>query len=259
LVVAFLAIIIVVIAYLQQPGFWKSLLLNLSTEFLGVVFVFLLVNLIFVVDDWNLSEKVTKLITKLEHPSAKDFFVKSPSHHDLQENIQSSKEIILSGVTLTGTINRNFSSLREKLFEGTDIRILIIGQLSEVLATTANRSESGSVDYYQKRLDSTLKELEYLHENWFDKKKDEKVIGNFSLKFLPYPPCFGILGFNPGRNDSVLFIEIYPHHSGYEAPPNFFLTKEKDGVWYDYFINQFEEMWNRGIEWKPQSKLTDDD
>ncbi len=252
LVVAFVAIIIGIVAFNQNSETWQSLLLNLSTEFLGVVFVFFLVNIVFLIDDWDLSERVNELVLKLESPSARDFFKKSPSANDLQKHIQNAKKIDLCGVTLTVTLNRNFSNLRQQLYHGADIRIMIIYPNIETLSGAAKRSETGSVDYYRRRLEASLNDIEYLYKNWQEyRQSSDSETGNLAVGLLPYTPSFGMLGFDSGDSNRVMIVEMYPHHKGYDSPPNFYLTQEKDGVWYDYFTTQFEEMWERTTSWQP--------
>jgi hypothetical protein len=252
LIVAFIAVIIGIIAFRQNDDVWQSLLLNLSTEFLGVVFVFLLVNVVFLIGDWDLSERVSELVLKLEEPSARDFFQKTPSAHDLQKHVQNARKIDLCGVTLTVTLNRNFSNLRQRLLDGADIRIMIIYPNEETLGGAAKRSESGSVDYYRRRLEASLNDIEYLHKNWQDYQQSSgDKVGNLAIGLLPYTPSFGILSFDSGDSDRVVIVEMYPHHRGYDTPPVFYLTPEKDSIWYDYFTMQFEEMWRRTTPWQP--------
>ncbi len=250
---ALAAVILGFIAFSQTDTTWQSLLLNLSTELLGVVLVFLLVNVVFLIGDWDLSDQVAELVQKLKNPSARDFFRKAPSPEDLQGYIQKAKSIDLCGVTLTATINRTFSDLRQRLFDGADIRIMIISPNIETLQGAAKRSESGSVEYYQNRLEASLTEIEYLHKNWQDYNRTHKTkAGKLTIGLLPYTPSFGLLSFQSVTNARVLIVEMYPHHKGYDAPPHFFLTPENDGAWFDYFSTQFEEMWKKTTPWSPE-------
>ena len=41
-----------------------------------------------------------------------------------------------------------------------------------------------------------------------------------------------------------------PHKLGYKTPPTFELTPRRDGAWYHYFADQFEEMWKGARPWK---------
>lgn len=253
LVVTLAAVILGFIAFSQKDTTWQALLLNLSTELLGVVFVFLLVNVVFLIGDWDLSDQVAELMQKLKKPSAKDFFQKAPSPEELNGYIQKAKSIDLCGLTLTATLNRTFSDLRQRLFDGADVRIMIIASIPETLHWAAKRSESGSVEYYENRLEASLREIEYLHKNWQDYNKTHKTkAGKLSIGLLTYTPSFSLLGFQSVNNERVLIVEMYPHHKGYEATPHFWLTPENDGTWFDYFATQFEEMWKKTTPWMPK-------
>jgi len=254
LVLALGAIILAILAFWQKD-LMQSLLVNLSTELLGVVLVFLFVNVVFIMGDWDLSDQVSELVQKLKNPSARDFFKKPPSPLELQAYVQDAKKIDMCGVTLTSTLNRIFSDLRQRLLDGADIRIMICSPDVETLQGAAKRSESGSIDYYQKRLESSLDDIEYLYKNWQDYKKANKKAGNLSVGFLHYTPSFGLIGCQSVNNNRVLIIEMYPHHKGYDKPPNFFLTPENDGLWFDYFQSQFEEMWKKTTSWHPGTKV----
>jgi hypothetical protein len=254
LVLALGAIILGILAF-REKDLWQSLLVNLSTELLGVVLVFLFVNVVFLMGDWDLSDQVAELVQKLKNPSARDFFKKPPSPLELQVYIEDAKKIDMCGVTLTSTLNRNFSDLRQRLFDGADLRIIICSPDRETLQGAAKRSESGSVAYYQKRLESSLDDIEYLYKNLQDYKDTNNKPGNLSVGFLPYTPSFGIIGSQSVNNNRVLIIEMYPHHKGYDKPPNFILTPENDGYWFDYFQSQFEEMWKKTKPWQPGTKV----
>ena len=252
LVIALLATILMVLAFEQSNDIWQALFLNLSTELLGVVLVFFLVNVVFVVSEWDLSEQVAMLIQKFSNPSARDFFKPAPSPTDIQGYIQKAKSVDMCGVTLTTTINRTFSELRQRLFDGASVRIIIIAPKPETLQEAALRSESGSVEHYKNRLDATLTELTYLYKNWSERKNAQgDKVGNLSIGLLPYTPSFGLLGFQFVDGGRLVIVEMYPHHVGYDEPPYFFLTPENDVEWFEYFSTQFDELWKRTTKWVP--------
>jgi len=254
LVVALIAVILAVFAFNQNSEIWQALFLNLSTELLGVVLVFLFVNVVFLVSEWDLSEQVEVLIQKFSDPSARDFFKPTPSPADIQKYIQKAKSIDMCGVTLTTTINRTFSELRQRLFDGANVRIIIIAPTPEALREAALRSESGRVEHYQNRLDATLTELEYLYRNWLNyQETQEHKAGTLAVGLLPYTPSFGLFRFQFVDGTRLIVVEMYPHHTGYDDPPYFILTPEKDAGWYEYFSVQFDEMWKRTTSWTPRT------
>lgn len=251
LIIAIAAVSFMVIGFSNEDS-WKSILFNLSTELLGVAIVFFLVDFLFSVDDWNLSEKVQQLLIQLrnERPDASRFFEPSPQ---LEAHFATADQIDLCGVTLTSTLNRGFSSIRERLFSGANVRLLIIKPARLPLQMAMSRSENtDSINYFKKRLETTLNDVEYMHKNLSEKRAEGRAdLGTFQVKLMDYAPSFGIISFDSHRSNATMYVEIYPHHSGYGNPPKFSLTKHGDSEWHKYYSDQFEYMWSYAEDWSP--------
>jgi len=204
----------------------------------------------------SINESVKRALSLLEsrftdRPSAIAFFEKPPR---LDSYVQAAEQIDLCGVTLSSTINKLFGNLRERLRQGANIRLLVIDPDSLAPQMSAQRSEEpDDTDYYRTRLEATLKDIEYLHKNWQEYQVQQGASkGSFFVRLLSYAPSFGLLSFDANRSNGIVFIEIYPHGSGYESPPMFNLTPYRDGEWYKYFTEQFEQMWEGAKLWQPQ-------
>jgi hypothetical protein len=168
--------------------------------------------------------------------------------------------LILAGlffVTLTSAVNKQFGNLRERLAQGATLRLLIADPDSLALEMSAERSEvPEDVGYYLKRLEATLKDLSYLERGGFGSERQDMQRagmnrGSFAVRLLPYAPSFGIYRFETAAGKGDVLVEPYTHASGYVNPPIFALTPESDGVWYDYFAKQFDDMWQRARPWTP--------
>lgn len=243
----------------------QGMAVNLATELFSVAFVFFLVDYVFTIGDWDLSERVTELLDRLQQTtvSATAFFQAPP---DLEPYIRQAQQIDLCGVTLSTTINKKFVSLRQRIMEGAHVRLLIIGETLPILTMAAQRSEdAGNTSYYRKRLATTLDDITYLHRSVTEASQNqEKIVhpvGSLQIRFLSYAPSFSVISFDPGQKRGMALVEIYPHHTGYNNTPHFQLTPEKDGEWYQYFTNQFEAMWQSATAWRPtegsgQSSIT---
>ena len=194
-----------------------------------------------------------------DRPSAISFFQKAPS---LDPYIQKANQVDLCGVTLTSTVNKQFGNLRERLQSGAKIRILVIDPDSVALKMSAERSTStDDTDYYRVRLDATIREIEYLFKSWAEFKGlqgGSSKTGDLSVRLLSYAPSFGIVSLDAKQENGIVFVEIYPHKFGHKSPPTFDLTPQRDGNWYKYFTEQFDEMWNvaRPFQPKDTSKTT---
>lgn len=248
-IIGLLAVILILIGKFTTDTFFQAIWVNLATGLLGVALLFFLVDCYFLADELRLSDRIEQLVQKLEPPSAEDFFKDPPV---LNEFIEQADKIDLCGVTLTGTINRQFGRLRERILDGASVRLLIIEPGSLALDMTASRSENTeSVSYYSQRLELTIKDIRYLMSVLEENKRispQNNTMGSLEIRFIPYAPSFRIDRFR-GMKDEVLFVEIYPHQMGQFNPPIFSLTPDKDGEWYVYFSKQFDNMWEKATVW----------
>lgn len=240
-IVASLAVIIWLSAYFTSNSLFQATLLNLATELLGVVFIFFIVNYLFSLDDWDTNERIERLLDRLENDRkirAKDFFVRKPS---IEKLIKESKFIDLCGVALGTTIDSHLSLIRDSIRQGANVRILIMEHRDDTLEIAARRSESDDREYYEKKLEATIRNLEFLQSNSSSVSQEYK--GVLEVGFLSYPPSFGTKLFRKNSEEGICFIEIFTHHVGWGEPPNFVLESDIDKEWYAYFQNQFEAMW----------------
>lgn len=206
----------------------------------------------------SIEKAVNRSLSFLEsrftaRPSAIAFFQKPSS---LDHYVQSANQVDLCGVTLTSTLNKQFGNLCERLQAGTKIRILVVDPDSVALKMSAERSTSpDDTDYYRVRLDAAFREIAYL----FKRLEEFKAIqgnspkaGNLYVRLLSYAPSFGIISFDAHQDNGIMFVEVYPHKFGHKSPPTFDLMPKRDGTWYTYFVDQFDEMWNAAKPWEPQ-------
>jgi len=190
-----------------------------------------------------------------DRPSAMAFFQEK---QEIRESIQRATQIDLSGVSLTNTLNKEYGTFLERLQSGAEIRILIIDPDSVAVEMSAQRSTNpDDIDYYHNRLNSALHEISYLYKNELELKsrKGMSSIGSISVRFLSYAPSFGMSMIDVSQHDGIIFVEVYPHKFGYVTPPLFDLTKQRDLKWYDYFKQQYEEMWETAKPWEPEKYL----
>jgi len=192
------------------------------------------------------TNRVWELLQKrlADRPSALVFFKKLP---DFDHYVQGASQIDLCGAVLTSTINRQLSNLREQLTQGSKIRILVVDPRSKALEMAEARSEDPSDNYYRARLDTTFHDLSFLHQ--IQTKLGPSAKGSFEVRLIPYAPSFAIYSFDERLSTARLLVEVYPHVTGWGETPVFDLLPGRDGKWYEYFVKQFEHMWNRANKW----------
>lgn len=187
----------------------------------------------------------------VERPSALRFFERTPV---LDAYFKSAHIIDLMGVTLTSTLDKQTSNIREAINNGARVRVILANPSPKSLATkmATLRSEEPHVEaFFRKKLASSFEVLEYLRRKHEDQSGKS---GRFDVHMVDYAPSFGIASFDFGQPNGNMFVEIYSHVSGYDTQIAFSLTNKRDGSWFSYFQNQFEDIWHNSIEWKPEKK-----
>ena len=251
--VAAIALLLIGLYYTRDP-LWQSVWINLATGLLGVTLLFFLVDRFFLADEWGLTDRIDQLVRRLElaqRPSAQDFFVSNP---DFEKHLRIAKTVRLCGVTLTGTINRHFGLLRDRLYQGATVQVMLADPDTLALKMSALRSERpDDIEYYSKRLDSAFIDLGFLYD-YCQRRAASSAAAPIPLaiRMLPYAPSFGIWQFEKLDGSTIAFVELYTHGTGYISPPIFEITPERDRVWYDYFVEQFSYMWERAAPWNPE-------
>lgn len=244
-VILLTAIILAIVAYHSaSSNFKQSTLLNLATELLGVFIIFVLVNRIFSLDEWNLSERINLLLNKIENSeevSSDKFF---HNKNSIKAHISNAEKIRLCGATLSTTIDNNLSDFRDFLRKGGELKILVMKNVDENLKFASNRSEDdNSKTYYENKLNATMHNIKYLNTN--TKNFSKKYSGQLLVGVLLYPPSIGIQIFENNHQNRTCIIEMYAHHVGWGESPHFTLDSDKDSNWYTYFEKQFDAMWEK--------------
>jgi len=230
----------------------KSLVFGLSTELLGYTILFIIIKRIFLIEEWEVLPRIKRLLDQLESNeaiSSDKFFLKKIEKIDFGN----SKHVDLCGVTLTSTIHEHLLSLCNILNNNGNIRILIIDENSIAPQSAEERSDSKDIDisdYYTSRIRSTYKDIEYINREQKDKKHktEKKTNSNFQVRLLSYPPSFGIIRYyDDSTSSSKIIVEIYPHKKKESDRPIFILDEVNDKFWYEYFLNQYNVMWDQAI------------
>lgn len=254
LVVFFISIILIFIGVKLGTGDARDIILNIGTELIAVVFIFFIINKVFLVDQWNADEKISELrdlINKNKKTRALDFFKEKIL---LSQFYKDSKNIELSGVTISSEINENLVLFKEKILKGEDIRFLLIDPSSDIpkLLNSLRNESIGTNKYYDKKLDVVFEDFQYLFNVIKNHEKENKNIGNVEVRLLSYPPSFAINRFTKKSGEKNIIIEMYTHKIDHQSTPMFKLNDKNDTKWFNYFSKQYDSMWEKAKPWKPE-------
>ncbi len=241
-IVALAAVILAGFAFSRDADAWQSVLLNLSTELLGVVLVFFLVNYLFMIDDWNLSERVMQLLEsfdRAERPSLEKVFF--PSFTDkirteLNQQLQDAEDILLLGVSFGKTLDQHYRLLERKLQAGHRIRVVTVNPDSPACAMTAARQyREINADFWATRVkNETLGILT---------KLTASSSGNLEIRLIDFPLANGGIYTNPESSGGVFFVWYYGYKTTEGNRPKF-VVRPSDGYWYRHYQEELQQIWN---------------
>jgi len=142
----------------------------------------------------------------------------------------------------------NIGQLRHHVLSGAKLRIIVADPSSIAIKMSALRSEiPDNIEYFEERLANTIGNLEYLHTHTAISQHNHTL----EIKLLPFAPNFAIYSFDRDQENAVIFIEVYPHKSGFGKQPWYRISAKQDPYWYSYFTNQFDDLWNDARPWPP--------
>lgn len=167
-----------------------------------------------------------------------------------RERSRAAQEIWLSGVSLANITGNEFGALLAHVRDGKGLRALVLDPHDPQLVEIAARSlyGIGSPAELVEDVETTLSRLGQLQDESVAENQVEVEVASMLSAFAmtifdPLPP---------GVGDAV--VEIYPYRITSARRPHFRIRREHDG-WFDFFVNQFEQMWQAsrpiGITTKP--------
>jgi len=73
--------------------------------------------------------------------------------------------------------------------------------------------------------------------------------GSFEYRFAGFNPGFSLIGIDPESRDGVLIVEFHGYHNeSTESRMHVELTRRASQHWYDYWLDQFQSLWNAARE-----------
>ena len=172
----------------------------------------------------------------LEHKAlAKDFFHSEPRLTSVPL-LASANTIYLAGKVLTRTVSESLHTLERRLKAGATVRVIILDpDKEEVLRQLSLRSVDAPPEFWLHGIRATEQMVQLLGER-------AKGMGKIEIGYLPYVPSFALILIDPDQPQGIGFVEIYPHkHIG--PHPTFKVLSSDDPLWFDFFKEQFEKMW----------------
>jgi hypothetical protein len=184
------------------------------------------------------------LIKNGASPSLDAIFLDRKALPPLEKRLQFSKEVIFTGGSLCRISTEYLGFLEQKAQEGCKLKFLLVEPQSTAACLVAQYVvyEINNPTAYDEQIRNSLTNLGKL------KQKYEKLV---EIKVSQGVPPFGLIAADPRKNHGTVQVELYTLAVPTRNRPEFTLLKDRDPYWYEFFLNQFDQMWDRATDWKP--------
>jgi hypothetical protein len=149
------------------------------------------------------------------------------------------KEIIVTGIALD-SIARIIGVFKSKAKEGCNIKFLSISPKDNITNETANyfkEDSSALMSRLNINLDLIYKELVISYPDQVE------------IRTTDFRPAFGYFIVDSLLDKGYMTVESYIPVADSVNRPFFILTKTMDDVWFEIYLNHFNQLWDRSNVW----------
>lgn len=248
IIIALIAIILYLLSeFYIENGNVHDLIINLSSELIGVVIIFFIVNQLFFIDfDGDVTTRFEKVISDLE----KRFAVictesQSLERLDFPKKLTTAKSFDLMAIDASNLLVYHLNELIHAAENGVSIRIILTdtySQSAELLQERIHRVDKGFKLYDYRPVVLSI-----------DSKIRKDVSDNLQIRLINWIPSCRLLSFDMDTNDGAIIANIYPidfTEPDYQSRVSVFITPYLDLKKYNQFRNQFNKAWESSIDWR---------
>lgn len=188
------------------------------------------------------SEKLEVILADLRRPggSLEELIRQEYDHSDLERRLRRCEEAFFWGFTFTRTIPLIKDEVEDQLRRGLKVRFLIIEPESEAVRMNAFRKAHRNESTTNGQLYTNLASLADLAQ------RTRGVPGRLEARCIDQLPPWTLVAFNPreDQDGGHMYVRLSSFRTLNKLRPTFQLTKEREGHLFQFFVEQFESVWN---------------
>lgn len=174
--------------------------------------------------------------------SAEAFLKDRDAYSPLKETIVVARKICLIGPTLINIFSSASKQVNIKLQQGAVIQVLLLNPASPAVDSAA-QCMNEPIENLRRDIERTLLYV----EDWFRIGIGK---GSFEVRLMSAHPNFSMVLIDPEEPQGRMILEIIGYHGGLTERPHIELTRERDGRWYEYFLQQYHKLWEDSGIWR---------
>lgn len=188
-------------------------------------------------------EDLLKEIRQFKSPfNAGEILKDRKSYCPLTETIDSAQLICFVGPSLVNIFSQYAGYLQHtKLTKhGAALQAIILDPNCSAIESTAV-CMSDRIDNLRQDIENTVLRVRTMLQ-------DGIGMGSIELRLMQVNPNYSLVLVDPYKSCGKLFIEFIGYHSRLHTRPHIELTRQHDKEWFEYFVSQYDELWqNSGV------------
>ena len=163
-----------------------------------------------------------------------------------EAKLKTAKEIWMNGYSCRHFLGQNRQKIEEAIRRGTNFRLIIMNKNSKASEMMNERTVKKNL--LNEDIETTLDLIKEINKNT---KNENKGKGTIEIRYTKWIPSCSMLIFNPNEKNGEIKVNVYPpFHSTSKSidSVNFVLTKSRKNHLFEYYLDQFNRLWNRDSE-----------
>ncbi|MBU7011697.1 MAG: hypothetical protein HXS46_13500 [Theionarchaea archaeon] len=182
--------------------------------------------------------KTRKVIRALEYAKGAGVFLKDRSDlSSLKQRIASAHDIWFCGISLINVMSQLEEDFKVKLRdEGVNIRLLVIDPKSPAARLAADCT-CDTLKGIRSDISRSILRASNIVKNGVGN-------GTIELRCMKVAPGYSMVLTDPKKYKGRILVEFIGYKSHTRDRPHIELTRQRDCPWYEYFLKQYETLWD---------------
>jgi hypothetical protein len=180
------------------------------------------------------SLKIQAVISKIERPDSlpEKFLDNRYETSELAQGLRNSHKVFFWGLDFATLIPALSTEIQQCLTSGLEVRSLLVEPDSKAGEMAILARPEQTADEFNDAIKRNIDHLSRL--------SNHAMPGKLDFRTIDYYPAFNITAFDPHAPGGWMLVRIASFRQRF---PTFRLTRAKDEKWFNYFLNQFEAIW----------------
>ena len=180
----------------------------------------------------NTGSKLDQVIQYFENSIPEGIRLMDEYPSTLDVLLAESTEVCFLGMSLVGLVSQHTGFFIDKASRGCIFKFLLTDPESPAVEVIPSLSTTRTTDFRRKDIRASIERLSPTVET-----------GNAEIRLTKYVPPFSLIVSDPYSHRGRVQICLFSYNISPNERPYFVITRSMDLKWYDFFINQFNMLW----------------